>query len=118
MKNIIKLLTAASLAVLLAACSSEPSYSYSKGEQQLIDDLRATGYAEVDKRSDIELVEAGWSVCDTLNEPGKTINDAVETAANILDDSVELDASLEWVDAVVTMSIVRLCSQHDFWLEM
>jgi hypothetical protein len=112
-------MTAATLAATLAACgSTEPSYEYTTSEQQLIDDLRVTGYAEVDKRSDIELVEAGWVVCDTLNKPGNTINDAVETAANILDDSIELDASLEWVDAIVTMSIVHLCSQHDFWLEM
>lgn len=118
MRNIIKLLTAASLAALLAACSSEPSYSYSKDEQQLIDDLRATGYSEVDKRADIELVEAGWAVCDTLNEPGKTINDAVMTAAKLVDKDVDTEPVLQWADALVTSAIVRLCPQHDFWLDM
>jgi hypothetical protein len=112
-------MTAATLAATLAACgSTEPSYEYTTSEQQLIDDLRATGYSEVDKRSDIELVEAGWSVCDTLNQPELTINDAVMTANSLLDDNATTESAAQWADAVVTMSIVRLCPQHDFWLEM
>lgn len=80
-----------------------------RDEDEFLYDVRSTGSAIIERQSDSELIDMGYTVCDALDQ-GYTVSDVVEVLASNLPSTSEAEA----YSALIAAALVNLCPQYQY----